>query len=275
MKQTKLISWAIIGFLAFFILISLSFSGSSPFQTLAQQERGVLFRRFGGGLDKEHIYRPGFHFIAPWNTLYRYKIRNLTIEEAMTVLSSNGLNIDMDVTIRVRPIVSKIGDLHENFGQKYVEILVSPEVRSSVRKIIGQFTPEELYSTRRDEVQKLIQTDLEANLKKNFVELTATLIRDIELPEKVRNAIEEKIEAEQKAEKYVYLLDQERKEAERKIIEAEGKAEANRIISASLTDKILRDKGIEATVKLSNSSNAKTVIVGAGDSGLPLILGGQ
>ena len=107
----------------------------------------------------------------------------------------------------------------------------------------------------------------------NFVQLKAVLIRDIELPAKVRTAIEDKIEAEQLALKYEYILDQERKEAERKIIEANSKSEANRIISASLTDKILRDKGIDATLQLANSQNAKIVVVGGGEEGLPLILG--
>ncbi|MCB0619888.1 MAG: prohibitin family protein, partial [Saprospiraceae bacterium] len=167
-----------------------------------------------------------------------------------------------------------IGDLHEKFGREYMNSLVRPEVRSSVRKVIGQFTPEELYSTKRDEVQQLIQKDLEATLKNNYIELKATLIRDIELPDKVRTAIEEKIEAEQLALKYEYILEQERREAERKIIEAEAKARANQILNASLSTNILKDKGIEATLELARSQNTKTVIVGGGGEGLPLILGG-
>lgn len=112
------------------------------------------------------------------------------------------------------------------------------------------------------------------SLAKNAIDLQATLIRNIELPDKVRTAIETKIEAEQKALKYDYILQQERKETERKIIEAEAKAESNRILSASLADKILQDKGIEATLKLANSENSKVVVVGgSGGDGLPLILG--
>jgi regulator of protease activity HflC (stomatin/prohibitin superfamily) len=88
-------------------------------------------------------------------------------------------------------------------------------------------------------------------------------------------AIEEKIEAEQSALKYEYILQQERKEAERRIIEAEAKAKANSILSASLSDKILKDKGIEATLQLANSPNSKVIIVGSGTDGLPLILGGN
>jgi regulator of protease activity HflC (stomatin/prohibitin superfamily) len=193
----------------------------------------------------------------------------------MEVLSSNGLNIQVDVTVRVNPRFDKIGFLHESFGQDYLNSLVRPEIRSSVRKIIGRFTPEELYSTRRDEVQQMIQKDLQATLERNFIDLRATLIRGISLPDKVRMAIEEKIEAEQSALKYEYILQQERKEAERRIIEAEAKAKANSILSASLSDKILKDKGIEATLQLANSPNSKVIIVGSGSDGLPLILGGN
>ncbi len=273
MGQGKLITTGIVVFVA---LIAILIFSNATFLTIEAGERGVLFKRFGGGLDKENIYNPGFHVIAPWNIMYVYDIREQQVDEDMSVLSSNGLNIKVDVTVRVNPNYANIGDLHEKFGPQYIERLVRPEIRSSVREMIGQFTPEELYSTKRNEVQALIQTDLEKNLGSNFVDLKATLIRDIALPDKVREAIETKIEAEQSALKYDYILQQERKEAERKIIEAEAKAESNRILSASLTDKILQDKGIEATLELAKSGNAKIVIVGGeGSNGLPLILGGN
>jgi len=268
--QGKLITTGVIIFIA---LIAILIFSNATFMTIDAGERGVLFKRFSGGLDKETIYEPGFHIIAPWNNMYVYNVREQQLEEEMEVLSSNGLNIKVDITVRVNPEYDQIGYLHETFGIDYLNSLVRPEVRSSVRQILGQFTPEELYSTRRDEVQSLIQENLEETLGKNYVELRATLIRDIELPEKVRTAIEEKIEAEQLALKYEYILAQERKEAERKIIEAEAKAEANQILNASLTSNILRDKGIEATLELANSQNAKVVVVGSGESGLPLILG--
>ena len=273
MGQGKLITTGIVVFVALIVILIFS---NATFLTIEAGERGVLFKRFGGGLEKENIYAPGFHVIAPWNIMYVYDIREQQINEDMSVLSSNGLNIEVDVTVRVNPNYGRIGDLHEKFGPQYIERLVRPEIRSSVREMIGQFTPEELYSTKRNEVQALIQSDLEKSLGNNFIDLKATLIRDIALPDKVREAIETKIEAEQSALKYDYILQQERKEAERKIIEAEAKAESNRILSASLTDKILKDKGIEATLELAKSGNSKVVIVGGdGSGGLPLILGGN
>lgn len=263
-------TYGIIGFILFMVILTIS---SATFLTIDAGERGVLFKRFAGGLDKANIYTPGFHIVAPWNTMYVYDVREKQIEEEMQVLSRNGLNIKVDITVRLNPAPDKIGYLHENFGTDYLNILARPEVRSSVRKIIGQFTPEELYSSKRDEVQQLIQKELEDVLLVNYLVLRATLIRGIELPEKVKVAIEEKIQAEQLALKYEYILEQERKEAERRLIEADAKARANQILNASLTQNILRDKGIEATIELSKSPNTKVVIVGSGGDGLPLILG--
>ncbi len=274
MKQSKLIT---TGILVFIILIVVLVFSNATFLTIDSGERGVLFERFSGGLQKDKIFTPGFHVISPWNTMYLYNVREQQLEESMDVLSSNGLTIKVDVTVRVNPKYNQIGYLNEKFGKDkvYLDLLVRPEARSSVRKIIGRYQPEELYSSKRDEVQMLIQKDLAATLNTNYIELRAILIRNIELPEKVRTAIEEKIQAEQSALKYEYILAQERKEAERRIIEAEAKAKSNQILTASLSDKILKDKGIEATMQLANSPNSKVIIIGGNGDGLPLILGGN
>ena len=255
------------------LVLLLLFVASSSFLTIEAGERGVLFRRFSGGLDKDNIYAPGFHVVAPWNEMFVYEVREQQISEPLEVLSSNGLTIGTDVTVRVAPQADRIGELHETFGRQYVERLIKPEIRSAVREVIGRYTPEELYSTKRAEVQTGIQESLERALADNYINLQATLIRDIELPDRVKAAIEQKLEAEQEAQRYDFLLDQERKEAERKIIEAEAKAKSNDILTASLNDRILQDKGIDATAELAKSPNSKVVVIGGGGDGLPLILG--
>ncbi len=259
--------------LAGLLLVALVYVAFNSFLTIQAGERGVLFQRFTGGLDKENIYSPGFQVVAPWNTMYIYEVREQQISEPLEVLSSNGLTIGTDVTVRIAPQVDKIGELHETFGREYVERLIKPEIRSAVREVIGRYTPEELYSTKRAEVTTSIQESLEQALGDNYINLQATLIRDIELPDRVKAAIEQKLEAEQEAQRYVFLLEQERREAERKIIEAEAKAESNRILTASLNDRILQDKGIDATMQLASSPNSKVVVIGSGKDGLPLILG--
>ncbi|MEM9929146.1 MAG: prohibitin family protein [Bacteroidota bacterium] len=271
MNQKRFMTLGIVGF---FLLIAIIMFSNATFVTVDSGERGVLFYRFGGGLDKENIYQPGFHIVAPWNTMYVYEVREQQLEEEMEVLSSNGLNIKVDVTARIRPNYAQVGNIHETFGRDYMQRLVRPEVRSAVRQVIGKFTPEELYSTKRDEVQTLITEELTATLATNYIDLRAILIRDIELPTKVRTAIEEKLEAEQASLKYEYILTREKQEAERRLIEAQAKADANRILSASLSEKILQDKGIEATLELAKSPNSKVIVVGGEGDGLPLILGG-
>jgi len=271
MNQKKFMTYGIIGF---FVLVALLLFSNSTFVTIDSGERGVIFRPFSTGLDKENIYQPGFHVVAPWNDMFVYEVRERQLEEEMEVLSSNGLNIKVDVTARIRPNFGEVGSLHENFGREYVDRLVRPEVRSAVRQVIGKFTPEELYSTKRDEVETLIAENLGTVLTDNFIDLQAMLIRDIELPEKVRMAIERKLEAEQASLEYEYILTKEQQEAERRLIEAKAKADANAILSASLTDKILREKGIEATLELASSPNSKVIVVGGEGDGLPLILGG-
>ena len=268
MNPNKLNFYLVAGVIGLGLLFMLA---SSTFLTIDAGEAGVLFRRFSG-LDREKVYEPGFHVIAPWNTMYVYEVREQQIEEGFEVLSSNGLTIGTDVTIRVAPQTQALPALHETFGPEYARRLIIPEVRSAVREVIGRYTPEELYSTKRAEVQTSIQESLEQALGRNYIDLRATLIRDIELPERVRTAIEEKLEAEQAAQRYEFILAQERKEAERKIIEAEAKARSNDILTASLNDRILQDKGIEATLQLAQSPNSKVVVVGGGEGGLPLIL---
>ncbi len=271
MKQGKLITYGVITLIVLILVLIFS---NATFLTIDSGERGVIFKRFSGGLDKENIFSPGFHVIAPWNNMYVYDVREKQLEEEMQVLSSNGLTISVDVTVRVHPKYDKIGELHEEFGLEYLNSLVRPEVRSAVRNVIGRFAPEELYSTKRDEVQDMIREELGGTLNNNYINLRAVLIRDIALPDKVKMAIEDKLEAEQSSLKYEFILEQERKEAERRIIEAEAKAKSNEILNASLSSNILQDKGIEATMELANSPNSKVIIVGGGESGLPLILGG-
>ena len=110
-------------------------------------------------------------------------------------------------------------------------------------------------------------------MEPQYVQLNEVLVRDVTLPATIKDAIERKLNQEQESLEYEFRLVTASKEAERQIIEAQGKADANRILSASLTDKILRDKGIEATIKLAESNNSKVVVIGSGESGLPLILG--
>lgn len=263
-------SYIIIIVVAVLVLI---FSGSSMFFTIQPGERGIIFRPFNDGLDKEHIFLPGFHVVAPWNDLIVYDVKEQQREETMDVLDKNGLSINVDVSVRFNPIYDKIGTLHEVFGTRYIDQLIVPEVRSMVRQVAGRYSAEEIYSTKRSEVEQAIIDETKIILEKNNIDMRALLIRSINLPDQIRVAIENKLKTEQEALAYQFRLTREESEAERKRIEAEGIAKFNDIINSSLTDKILKQRGIEATLELAKSQNAKVVVVGSAKDGLPLILG--
>ncbi|MCF8227529.1 MAG: prohibitin family protein [Bacteroidales bacterium] len=246
---------------------------SSMTITIKAGRGGVLFKTFGGGVDTTRTYGEGFHFIAPWNNMFVYKVRQQEVSEEMNVLSSNGLEINVDVTTWYQPKWTELGILHQRIGENYLHELVIPALRSSTRTVIGRYTPDQLYAAKRDIIQDEIYSETKEILDKKYVQLNEILIRSIVLPPTIRTAIESKLKQEQEALEYEFKLEKAKQEAERQRIDAEGKAKANRILSASLTDKILKEKGIEATLKLAQSSNAKIVIVGGGKDGLPIILG--
>ena len=274
MDNRKFLPIIVTGAIALVIILALS---SSIFYTIQANERAVLFKKFSGGLDKENVMQPGFHVKAPWNDLIRFDVAESQAEETMDVLDKNGLSITVDISVRFYPKFDKIGYIYERFRLGYIQTLVIPEVRSTVRQVMGRYTAEEIYSTKRPEVETAIKTETAAVLgnKTNNVEMTALLIRSINLPDKIKQAIENKLQQEQEALAYQFRLDKEKSEAERKRIAAAGEAAANRIITSSLTPNLLRMRGIEATLKLAESQNAKVVVIGQGKDGLPLILGGQ
>ncbi|HBH48698.1 MAG TPA: peptidase [Bacteroidales bacterium] len=267
----KIRTYVIIGVIviAFFIFVK------STFIILQPTERGVVFRKYTSGLDVENVRSEGLNIIAPWNDLISFDIAEQQIEETMDVLSVDGLSISLDVSIRYRPKANEIGYLYQSFRDQYVNNLVRPELRSAVRRIIGEYTPEELYATKRQEIETAIQLSTERVLDTNHVELTALLFRSIKLPETIKQSIEDKLKADQESQKREYLQEIAEKDAQIQITQAKGKAEANRILSASLTDKILQEKGIQATEELAKSPNTKIVIVGSSKDGLPIILGGN
>ncbi len=245
---------------------------SSVTVTIQAGHGGVLFRTFGGGIDTTQTYGEGFHFIAPWNDMVIYETRQQEVAEDMNVLSSNGLEIKVDVSVWYRPEYQDLGNLHMVIGQDYLRRVVIPSLRASARSVIGRYTPEQIYSTKRDVIQDEIFDETKKLLETKYVDVRQILIRSIILPPTIKQAIESKLKQEQESLEYKFKLEKASKEAERQRIDAEGKATANKILSASITDKILREKGIQATLELSKSSNAKVIVIGSGKDGLPLIL---
>ncbi len=240
--------------------------------TIGAGESGVLFETLGNGVDTENTYGEGWKLIAPWNKMIIYEVRQQEVLEDMAVLSSNGLEISLEVSTWYQPDHKDLPKLHQEKGQDYLNRVVKPAIRSASRSVIGRYTPEEIYSSKRDAIQTEIFEETRKILDKQFVQVNEVLVRDITLPPTIKTAIEGKLRQEQESLEYEFKLQKALKEAEKVKIEAQGKADANRILNASLTPNILQEKGIEATLELAKSPNTKVVVVG-GKDGLPLILG--
>ena len=233
---------------------------------------GVKWTWTSGTIDK--VYVEGMHFMPPWNRMYIYVTRVQDQVEELHILASNGLSVGLEISTRFKVVPTELSKMHREIGQDYYTKIIQPLLRSQTREVVARYKPEEIYSTKRTEVNSVLTESMKQALRPLHIDLDAILIRNIALPEKITAAIAEKLEEEQKAQKMKYTLERERKEAERKSIEAKGIADFQKIVSAGISDALLRWKGIEATQALALSQNSKVVVIGAGKEGLPIILGG-
>jgi len=255
--------------------VLLLLGGTKMFVTIHPGQKGVLFETLGEGLDKETIYGQGLHIIAPWNDMIIYDVKETETFEKMQVLSSNGLPIKIDLSIIHHPVHDRIGYLHDNLGENYLEKIIKPAVRSVTREVIGNYLPEELYNTKRKEIEDEIFSKTQDIVSDKDINLPAIYIRDVTLPQTLVIAIEQKLKQEQESLEYEFKIDKARKEAERKEIEANGIAKFQQIVNKTITPQLLKWKGVEATQEIAKSTNSKVIVIGNGDGDLPIILGGQ
>jgi regulator of protease activity HflC (stomatin/prohibitin superfamily) len=204
-------------------------------------------------------------------------------DDSIQALSSDGLLMPLDITIAYRLVGGDAPLVYRNIGGDYVDKIIRPASRTAVREAIAGFTAQEAYSTKREalpqKMHDLLTERMGALLKQrpDFKGATGfivdqVMLRKIQLPDKVKNAIEAKLEAAQQSEQMQFVLEKERQEAERKRIEAKGVSDFQTIVSQSINANLLQWKGIEATETLAKSPNAKVVVIGAGRNGLPVIL---
>jgi regulator of protease activity HflC (stomatin/prohibitin superfamily) len=256
---------------------------------------GVPWRLFHNGtaLDPRQLRNEGMRFVFPWNKLFLYDLRLQSVTEKYNAISRDGISLTASINIRFRLKRDAVPQLHQSIGPDYVEVLVEPEIGNRMREVMAEYTAEDIYSTKRAEIQDKIRRRAEAAMGEKMLEggendlesapyriplyailnLIDTLILGIELPRAVVAAINRKIEQYYISEEYKFRVAREIRESERKKIEAEGISDFQRIVSQGISDSYLRWRGIEATLQLAQSSNSKTVIVGSGKDGLPIILG--
>ncbi|MGF1529032.1 MAG: prohibitin family protein [Candidatus Competibacterales bacterium] len=235
-------------------------------------EAGVLYRLFLGGVQTDYVYGEGVHILQPWNVMNVYNIRVQTTLHELTVLTNKGLPITLDLAVRYRPQRDLLGVLHQELGPDYIHTIVIPQIESVLRKNIGERDPEDVYTNREGVLTNIILRAIDEASRK-YVQIDDIIIRRVKLPPMVKDAIDDKLVQQQRAQAYEFRLDRERQEAERKRIEATGIRNYQAIIAETLDEELLQWHGIGATEALSGSENAKIVVIGAGDSGLPIILG--
>ena len=234
-------------------------------------EAGVRFRRFYG-TEIDRVYGEGVHIIPPWDRMEIYVVRNRVTNHTTKVLANNGLSVTFNLSIRYRPEYVMLGLLHQKIGKDYLESVVIPEVEAVLRTQVGHFSAEEIYTTKRGILERIFFEAI-AQAQEHYVQIDDVMILSIELPATIRTAVEAKLEQKQAAEAYRYVLLKAEGEAKRMQIEANAHSAYNEIIAESLTEDILRWKGIEATKELSQSENSKVIVIGNGDKNLPVILG--
>jgi regulator of protease activity HflC (stomatin/prohibitin superfamily) len=255
------------------LMVPLLFTGCGT--QVPSGHHGVKYFKFKGGTEMGKVYQEGFNWHMPWNSIYVYQTQLQERQELLDVLSSDGATIQLEVSVWYRPIVTKLDSLQVTIGPNYYNVVIAPALRGIARTIVGRYKPEQIYSTKREEISTAIIFAMDSLMKDKFINVDNTIVRNVVLPRKISEAINEKLSADQEQQRMEFTILKERQEADRKVIEAEGIKKFQEIVSAGLTKDFLRWKGIETTEKLAASPNAKVIVIGAGADGLPLILGGQ
>jgi len=255
---------------------------------------GLLWLRFRSGtvLDPRLLKNEGLRIKSPWNEVFLYDLRLQSTTDTYNAIARDGVSLTATINTRFRLKPDAIPQLHQSIGPNYLVTLVRPSIGSRMREVIADYTAEEVYSTKRQEIQDRIRAGVEAGMGEkmmerdksedyeayktslaNMINLVDTLILNIDLPDSIVTAINRKIEQYYISEEYTFRIEREKKESERKRIEAQGVRDFQQLIAQGVSDSYLRWRGIDATLQLAQSTNAKTVIIGSGKEGLPIILG--
>jgi len=270
---------------------------------------GVLWKRFNGFdvycwcfvgrgtlLDPRELRNEGLHIIAPWDRLFLYDLRLQSQSETINAISKDGVSVTAQINVRYQLQHHSVGVLHKFIGPGYLETVVGPEIGSQGREVISQYTAQRVY-TSRDAIQEQIRENTQKSLGPNLdklvqiaamdqpdpkhyndflegsIQILDTLVLSIELPPAIVSAINRQTEQFYLIQEYKFRVEREAQESNRKQIEANGIAAFQRTVSQGISDSYLRWRGIEATLALAQSPNAKIVVIGTGKDGLPIILG--
>ncbi|SAL73598.1 SPFH domain / Band 7 family protein [Caballeronia arvi] len=235
---------------------------------------GVLYRLLRHGTETQFVYHEGLNIKWPFDRIYTYEVRTKTLNESVHALATDGLSVQVQISVLYRPVADSAGRLHQEVGYEYVDRVVRPISLGAVRDIIGKSDPHDLYRINVEDLEGRILDKMRRSPSAHgLIIFERVVVRDLDLPATLNDSINRKLTEEQNALAYQFLIEQAKDEAERKRIEAIGIQTFYAIVANALTPQLLTWRGIEATVELSRSNNSKIVVVGSGKEQLPLILG--
>ena len=226
------------------------------------------------GMVSDNTLKPGVNVVNPIAKIIKYSFKTQEIKEIMTVPSKEGLPVQLEISLLFRVDPGMANDIYKSVeAGDYLNVILIPKFRSVVRGVTSRFEAKALYTEAREQLADEITTQLQESVSARGITIESAPLRQIQLPARLTQSIEEKLQAEQESQRMSFILQKEEQEAERKRIEAKGIADFQEIVSQGINNNLLRWKGIEATEKLANSPNSKVVVIGSGKDGLPLILG--
>jgi prohibitin 1 len=231
---------------------------------------GVYYSLFFGGTDTTMVCKEGLWLKAPWDKIYDYDVRWQLVSYDYSVISADGLPIQFKVSVRCRPRLDTLAYLQKDIGPEYLEKIIIPGSQQAIRQVVGDSSAEKIYTTSPSVLEEAFDRVIE-EITGTYTVVDAIMVRGVEIPSALQGAIETKLGQQQRSLQYVYVLSAAKQEAERKRIEAEGIRDFQNTVTPGISENFLRWKGIEATLDLAKSSNAKVVVIGA-QNGLPLIL---
>ena len=217
----------------------------------------------------------GIHLVNPAATITELSIKTQEDKERASVPSKEGLIMGLEASILYHLDPKRAAEVYQQIGPNYMEVLLQPTFRSAIRAITSGNSASSLYSDARETIARQILEDVARQVAPRGIVVENVLLRDLQLPDTLKHAIEAKQQAQQEAQRMEFVLQREKQEAERKRVEAAGIKDFQDIVTQGISEKLLEWKGIEATMELVKSQNAKVIVVGNSKNGLPLIYSGE
>jgi regulator of protease activity HflC (stomatin/prohibitin superfamily) len=262
-----------IASLLFVLLFFIVYSAPSIFVYVYPGQAGLLFRGLAAEPFPDRVYREGLYLVAPWNKLYIYDVTKQKSTFAVDALTNNGLLVSLDVSAIFHPDPEDLKELATHIGPDYTDKILEPVIRSSIRRVIGNYTPEDLYTEARESLHATVLGEAQKEVTGLPFVIEDVIVEKLELPATIRAAIEKKLQYQQDALAYQYLLAKQADESKRMKIEADGIKAYQGIVASNLNADLLHWLRIKALYDLAKSDNSKVIVIGDPEK-MPLVLDG-